>query len=89
MRTALINRTRCNLYRGIGIRHLVETVAHRLSTEMVDDAVAGMRVDRRPVKFQGVDMAVHKSRQYVACPNCFKPVTVDDVNQNECCNCGA
>lgn len=90
MDTREINHRRCHLYRGAGIRHLVEAIAQRTPTDTVDDVLATMRMAQRPVnRFPDVDMVAHKAKQYVACSNCLKPVTVDDVQANECSHCGS
>lgn len=90
MDTRDVNHRRDVLYSGEGIRCLVDAVADRTPTELVDDTVATMRMAQRPAnRFPGVDMVAHKAKQYVACSNCLKPVTVDDVQANECSNCGS
>ncbi len=90
MDTRDINHRRFDLFTGPAIRFLVDAVAHRTPTELVDDTVATMRMVQRPVtRFPDVDMVAHKAKQYVACSNCLKPVTVDDVQANECSHCGS
>lgn len=91
MDTREINHRRCHLYRGAGIRNLVEIVAQRTPTETVDDVVATMRLTFPPqqrAQFADVDRKAHKAKQHVLCHRCLKPVTVDDVQANECSNCG-
>lgn len=81
------NHRQCN-FRGEGIRHLVREIAQRTSWEQVDDAIAGMNAQRtKPTN--DFDAVAHQSRQYVACGGCGKPITVDDINFNQCAHCGA
>jgi len=89
MDTRDVNHRRFDLFTGPAIRFMVDAVAQRTPTELVDDTVATMRMAQQPVnRFPGVDMVAHKARQYVACSNCLKAITVDDVQANECSNCG-
>lgn len=87
MNTNQINHRQC-LFSGAGIRHLVREIAKR-SSVCVDDVVSEMHGEMsRPRRFSSVDMVTHKSRQYIACAGCGKAITMDDVDFNQCANCG-